>query len=408
MKKIIIIDTSYNLKKINKLKLNQVIESRNLDNYFAKVFSVHPLSTIEEPNSYKRKFGKYNLIKISNDHLFIEGKIGFSKYLNFLSIFNFFISQLHLFIFLSNLIKKENIGYIKGGSPNYSGFFSYLLSKYNSIPYVIRVGSNNDKIYEVTSRPVEKKFFKLRFIEKYFENIVLKNASFVIAANKNNLNFALQNSAKIRLSKVIRYSHLIDPIHFIDPDKREINEDLFNLYNINKNNYIIYVGRLEKVKHPIDTILVLKELINENKDLKLVIFGDGSEKKNLIEFYKINNIQNNIIFAGNVSQEILANIIPFAALAISPHTGRALVEVGLSRIPVVAYDIDWQSELINSGITGELVPYRDIIKLITSSKKILKNLKYSKSIANNLRDRCIKLFDPKKAIKEEVDIYEKI
>ena len=46
MKKIIIIDTSYNLKKINKLKLNQVIESRNLDNYFAKVFSVHPLSSV--------------------------------------------------------------------------------------------------------------------------------------------------------------------------------------------------------------------------------------------------------------------------------------------------------------------------------------------------------------------------
>jgi len=37
--------------------------------------------------------------------------------------------------------------------------------------------------------------------------------------------------------------------------------------------------------------------------------------------------------------------------------------VALGAAPVVAYDIDWHSDLIESGVTGELVAYKDHVGL---------------------------------------------
>ncbi len=408
MKKIIVIDTSYNLNKIKKLKIENIIYSRSLNDYFTKVISVHPVSTIDEQDSYKEKYGNFNIIKLDSKHYYIEGKIGYFKSLKFLNSINFLIAQIQLFIFLKKYIKDEKINFIKAGSPNYAGLFAYMLSKFTSIPYILRIGSNNDKIYEVTKRPIEKRFFKLRIVEKFFEKKIIKNASHIIAANNNNLNFALKNSARLNNSSVIRYSSLVNSLHYVDPKDRMFDINLFQKYNLKKNNFIVYVGRLEEVKHPIDPILVLQKLKKEGFELKLIMFGDGSQRKKLKNYCFKNGIDNHVIFAGNVDQITLSKIIPYASLVLSPHTGRALVEVGLGRVPVVAYDIDWQSELIIHEETGELVPYRDLEKFFSSAKKILNKNSYSKLLSTNLRRLCINLFDPNKTIEEEVKIYENL
>ena len=37
------------------------------------------------------------------------------------------------------------------------------------------------------------------------------------------------------------------------------------------------------------------------------------------------------------------------------HTGRALAEASFAGLPVVGYDIDWHSEIIEDGINGYLL-----------------------------------------------------
>ena len=71
--------------------------------------------------------------------------------------------------FIIKIIKKKN-NHIKCGDINYAGLLGYLLLKFLGIKYYLRVGSNNDKIRQEISRPIQPKFFRLINIEKSLKN----------------------------------------------------------------------------------------------------------------------------------------------------------------------------------------------------------------------------------------------
>ena len=64
-------------------------------------------------------------------------------------------------------------------------------------------------------------------------------------------------------------------------------------------------------------------------------------------------------------------VLPHVSVIISTLTGRALAETALSAVPIVAYDIDWHGEAIETGITGELVPYSNYLHMADAVEKIL-------------------------------------
>jgi glycogen(starch) synthase len=70
-------------------------------------------------------------------------------------------------------------------------------------------------------------------------------------------------------------------------------------------------------------------------------------------------VADDLRIVGYRDQPWLADALTSADVVVSPLTGRALVEACLSGTPVVAYDVEWQSELIRPGETGMLAPYLD-------------------------------------------------
>jgi ubiquinone/menaquinone biosynthesis C-methylase UbiE len=79
---------------------------------------------------------------------------------------------------------------------------------------------------------------------------------------------------------------------------------------------------------------------------------------------------------------------------VSPHTGRALSEAALGGVPIVAYDVDWQSELIQTGETGELVPNLDWRKMGDAVERLLVDPKYAISMGGAVRNRALKMMNP--------------
>ena len=78
-------------------------------------------------------------------------------------------------------------------------------------------------------------------------------------------------------------------------------------------------------------------------------------------------VADHIVFAGNRDQEWLSRVIPHAAAVLAPSAGRALSEVAFGAAPTVAYDNDWHSELVQHGVTGALVPHRDVEAMAEST-----------------------------------------
>jgi glycosyltransferase involved in cell wall biosynthesis len=91
---------------------------------------------------------------------------------------------------------------------------------------------------------------------------------------------------------------------------------------------------------------------------------------------------------------------------ISPSTGRALSEAALASVPVVAYDIDWQGELIKNEETGLLVPYMDLEEFSSATDRFLKDNAFAEKMAHNLREKAMEMLDPVKLNNHEISQYE--
>jgi glycosyltransferase involved in cell wall biosynthesis len=356
------------------------------------VWSVHPFATLVTSDSWCSRFGLPVYYEMNASHTFIEGKIGRFNFLKSLSALNFIISQITLLLILYKLIKIENINLIRASSPLYVGLFSWALSRMTGIPFVVRVGGNHDRIYSDTKKMQEYRLFRFRFIEKIVERFIFKRADLIAGANQDNLNFALLNCAPLHKTTIFRYGNLINEKHFIDPDLRRLANSVNESFSNEK--FILYVGRLESVKRPSDVITLLSNLINLNFEINAVLVGEGQLIESLKTYAKSIGIESKVYFMGNKDQNWLSSILPLCSAFISPHTGRALTEAALAGAPVVAYDVDWQSEIIIPEVTGELVPFGDILKLTESTIKILSNRDYSNKIGANLRKLTLKMMDP--------------
>ncbi len=405
--KLLVIDTSYNFKAIKEKKLHQAIYSRDLNGFFSKVWSVHPFGDIADFSFDKSNFGKIDIYEMNKSHSFIEGKIGKFFLLKKLKTINFIFSQIDFFFFLKKLILKQNIDFIKANDPHYNSLLAFLLSKSTNVPFLVRVSGNFDKIYKDTKKPIMKRFFIFRFIEKFFERFIFKKTQYVIAPNEDNLEYALLNGLKKEKGSVVRYGSLIHKSHLVDPVLRKEKFFFKNELNLDDdNNYLIYVGRLEEVKRVMDLIQIIKNI--KNNQIKLLIVGKGSQQDSLREEITRNNLGNRIFLLGEKNQEWLARCLPNASCFVATHTGRALAEASFAGLPTVGYDIDWHSEIIEDGINGYLVRTGDYISFAESILKILNDKELAKKFSNNIRQKAKIILSPDKISEIEIECFKKI
>ena len=338
----------------------------------------------------------------------MEGKIGRFRLLKKAAFINFILSQIDVLITLYRLIKKEKILVIRATDSNYVGFLGLLLSRLHRIPLVVRVTANHDKFYEATGRPTMPRLFRKRWIEKCVENFVLKRTDLTAGANEDSRDFAIKSGARKEYTTVFRYGNLIHPAHRVSPDERPFADLFLRELGLTDTPFVISIARLEAIKRQDHVLKAIAEINKRGKKLKAVLVGDGSMKSFLIELAKDMHIGNEIIFVGNKDQKWIATILPHAVAVLSPHSGRALSEAALAGVPIVAYDFEWQSELIKTDETGELVENNDVHGMVDAVIKYLDNPDYAKRMGENVRARALEMMNPEKLYEHERNEYEKV
>jgi glycosyltransferase involved in cell wall biosynthesis/ubiquinone/menaquinone biosynthesis C-methylase UbiE len=404
-RKLLVLNASLPLEAIRERKLEGIVTNTDLEGFFEHVWTVHPFATLVTSNDGISKYGSPEVHAFAQGHTFIEGKVGRFRFLKWVEPLNFLISQIDIFFRLARLIRKERISVIDAWTPLYPGLFAWALSRLCGIPFVVRVVQNNDKIYEVTGRQSERKLWFTRKNEKFIERFVLKRANLVAAVNQDNLNFALANGAVPEKSTLFRYGNQIDQRHFSKLSERPDGSFLLREIGVEPHRFVIYVGRFESVKHPGDVLRVFAKIRSFGHDVKLIMAGDGSLREKLYAQARELGIENDTLFCGNKDQTWLISVIPLAALVLSPHTGRALLEVAMAEVPIVAYDVDWQSELIETGVTGELVPLQAWEEMADRANYFLTNPEYASAMGKSVSKRAAKMMDPAKLNQHERATY---
>lgn len=104
---------------------------------------------------------------------------------------------------------------------------------------------------------------------------------------------------------------------------------------------ILFVGRLDKRKG-IKYLLEAFKILSERVKTRLMIVGDGPQKKEAKSYVRKNKLKN-VVFLGKVSSENLPSYYATADIFCSPAThgesfGVVLLEAMASGLPVVAFD----------------------------------------------------------------------
>jgi len=166
------------------------------------------------------------------------------------------------------------------------------------------------------------------------------------------------------------------------------------IFDKNKK-YLLYVGRFASFKKPEYIIKALKDL---DKNVELILLGDGPKKDNLVELSRELHLDKRTHFLGNVSNPY--KYMRKADLFIlSSNDGEGfpnvLVEAMICKVPVISTDcksgpreilspdsdiqiqLKTENEITDKGI---LFPIGNIEKLVEAINKILENLE-----VNNLQ-----------------------
>lgn len=167
------------------------------------------------------------------------------------------------------------------------------------------------------------------------------------------------------------------PAHLID---FAIKNDLSK---IEKENYLLCIGRLEKIKGFHHAIKAFAGIVKKYPYLRLKIVGKGDEEQNLKKLAKDYAVEDKVDFVG-----FKKDIIPYylnARVTILPslYEGypNVLIESISMNTPVIAFDCpSGPNEIIVDGRNGYLVKNQDVDDL---RKKML-NFPYDKFIYKDL------------------------
>jgi glycosyltransferase involved in cell wall biosynthesis len=241
------------------------------------------------------------------------------------------------FIFLKSLaiIKKEkiNLCHCQGFA---SSFLGLILFKTTKTPYI------------VTVQGLENKGF--------LRKLAYTRAKLCIAASLAIKTYFEEIGAK-RIEVIPNGIHLD---MFKELDRKNIREKLGF-----KDNFIVMtVARLEKVKG-IKCLVKAANILNKKykmPNIKYIIIGDGSERKNLEDLVRELGLDGKVIFYGQISNDRIPEYLAAADCFVLPSLkegfGIVILEAMASSLPVVASAVGGILDIIEDRKNGILTEPR--------------------------------------------------
>ena len=192
-----------------------------------------------------------------------------------------------------------------------------------------------------------------QIIQKFSALILYRFAHYVIANSKQSAD-DLAKILKLNRNKIkVIYNPTITPNIY-----KKIEEHVSHPWLNNEQITIIGVGRLEKVKNFTNLIKVIK-ILKDKIDIKLIILGEGSERKNLERLVTKLDLEDSVDLFGFTENpySFVNKADIFVLSSNSEGLPNALIEAMACGTPVISTNCpSGPSEILDGGKFGKLVP----------------------------------------------------
>jgi glycosyltransferase involved in cell wall biosynthesis len=251
---------------------------------------------------------------------------------------------------------------------------AFILSKLYGAKYVLR-------LYGVKTIP-QKNFLKKLLLYDLLIAINLKADLYIIT-----------NDGTRADELLLKYHVNKDKIHFLRNGIDKHWADSITNHRLKKEiaphneKILITVSRLAKWKQ-VDVILkAMPGLIELNRNIKLVVVGDGIEKENLQNLATELNINNYVVFVGAQEQQSVVDYLRISDVFISMNAlssmSNPVFEAMICGKAVIALNRGATDELIKNNITGILVNDDETNNLPNIIQNILENDYLRREIGEN-------------------------
>jgi glycosyltransferase involved in cell wall biosynthesis len=262
-------------------------------------------------------------------------------------------------IYLNEIARLSNIALIKKVSrilrnekPDilhtslfYANFFGRMAALFNRPPVVIT---------EERSMYTEKRFYHI-LIDKIFSGITDK----IIVCSESVLNFTASQEG-IRKDKFSLIYNAVDDRRFSIPDSRE---DIRRKFGLSSEDFIVgTVGSLISKKGHRFLIEAVNRSAGQIPSIKLLIAGEGEERKNLENLAGSLGIGDRTLFMGarNDVPELMKAMDVFILPSLQEGFPRTLIEAMYMGLAVCVSNISGIPEIVRDGENGFLIEPGDI------------------------------------------------
>lgn len=175
--------------------------------------------------------------------------------------------------------------------------------------------------------------------------------------------------------------------------------------------WIGVVARLDPEKD-VDVIIRAAALLSESHpDIRIAIAGDGRERARLESLASECGVSDTVRFLGDItavpaflSKCVIGVLTPKANEGLS----NTILEYMAAGLPVVATDCGGNRELVDSGVTGSLVPVGDAPKTAAAIADLLDHAERSKAFGNRAREVVEQNHRPERVVEQFGALYARL
>ncbi len=394
---------AYSLAELRQRGHSRFFEARHSGNYFKKVVGLHPLA--DRVTKVEKAIERH---RFDDRQDVIEGRSAALPWPKWLLPLNVVISQRRLLRHICAVVRNERISLVSATDPLYSGLFGHWVKKRTGRPLVVHIYANFDLNYATTGRVTYPQLIRWRFVEKWLIRHVLRRADLVAAGTHTMADFAVAQGVPQDRIVVFRVGKYMMPEHRVPPAERATltiaEREEFGITGSDK--LLLTVARLQREKKVDHALRAFSVVVREHPDALLLLAGDGLEQENLKALARELGIHDRVRFLGLTRQDVLVRLGPECVI-LSPLTGIALLETSMAGAPPVAYDLDSSiSDLVETGVTGDLIAPDDWQAMGRAASRILSDPQERKRLGKAVRERAQFLSDPERIYAIERAAYE--
>ncbi|MBA7597480.1 D-inositol-3-phosphate glycosyltransferase [subsurface metagenome] len=161
-------------------------------------------------------------------------------------------------------------------------------------------------------------------------------------------------------------------------------------FSIGDNRLLLFVGRFVPLKNLPFLITTFRRVIEERKDIRLMLVGEGPLKNTIKGLVKKYQLEKYIIFTGRVPNDELPKYYSAADIFIMPSSydnfPNSILEAMACELPIVATRVGGIPQQIQEGKNGLLIESNNIEEFKTAILKLINNDKLAQEIGRGNRE----------------------